>query len=55
MLSSSLKCFLMYIHNPGDDNRLYHVVSSLKCFLMYMHNPGDDNGCIMLSRLSSVS
>ena len=40
MLFSSLKCSLMYMHNPGDENRLYHVVSSLKCFLMYMHNPG---------------
>ena len=30
----------MYMHNPVDDNGLYHVVSSLKCFLMYMNNLG---------------
>ena len=26
MLPSSLKCFLIYVYNLGDDNRLYHVV-----------------------------
>ena len=54
MLSSSLKCFLMYMHNPVDDNRLYHVVSSLKCFLMYTRYPGDDNGLYHVVFVSQV-